>query len=62
MNTIVETQDDIDVMEMQDELTPEQKSYWKSVIERDMQERDKPKTYLTLDEFEQKMTAAAIKL
>lgn len=62
MNTFVETMDDTDVMEMQGDLTPEQCAYWKSVIERDMRDRDKAKNYLTLDEFEQKLTAAAIKL
>ena len=54
--------DDTDVMETQGDLTPEQKAYWQSVIERDMRDRDKPKNYLTLDEFEKKLTAAAIKL
>ena len=49
-------------MEMQGNLTPEQRSYWDSVIERDMCNGDKTKSYLTLDEFEQKLTAAAIKL
>ena len=62
MNTFVETMDDTDVIEMQGDLIPEQRSYWKSVIERDMRDRDKAKNYLTLDEFEQKLTAAAIKL
>ena len=54
--------DDTDVMEMQGDLTPEQRAYWESVTERDMRNRDKDKNYLTLDEFEQKLTAAAIKL
>lgn len=62
INTFVDTKDDTDVMEMQDDLTPEQRAYWESVIERDMRDRDKTKNYLTLDEFEQKLTAAAIKL
>ena len=62
MNTFVETMDDTDVMEMQGDLTPEQRAYWESVTERDMRNRDKDKNYLTLDEFEQKLTAAAIKL
>lgn len=61
-NTFVDTLDDIDVMEMQDELSPEQRAYWESVIERDVRDRDENKNYLTLDEFEQKLTAAAIKL
>lgn len=61
-NTFVDTLDDIDVMEMQDELSPEQRAYWESVIERDVRDRNENKNYLTLDEFEQKLTAAAIKL
>ena len=62
MNTFVDTLDDTDVMEMQGDLTSEQRAYWESVIERDMRDRNKTKNYLTLDEFEQKLTAAAIKL
>jgi len=62
MNTFVDIMDDADVVEMQGNLTPEQRSYWDSVIERDMRVGDKTKSYLTLDEFEQKLTAAAIKL
>jgi len=62
MNTFVDIMDDADVLEMQGNLTPEQRSYWDSVIERDMRDGDKTKSYLTLDEFEQKLTAAAIKL
>lgn len=61
-NTFVDTMDDTDVMEMQDKLSPEQRAYWESVIERDVRDRDEKKNYLTLDEFEQKLTAAAIKL
>ena len=61
-NTFVDTLDGTDVMEMQGDLTPEQRAYWESVTERDMRNRDKDKNYLTLDEFEQKLTAAAIKL
>ena len=62
MNTFVDIMDDADVLEMQGNLTPEQRSYWDSVIERDMRDGNKTKSYLTLDEFEQKLTAAAIKL
>ena len=47
---------------MQGDLTSEQRAYWESVIERDVRDRNKTKNYLTLDEFEQKLTAAAIKL
>lgn len=62
MNTFVDTIDDTDVMEMQGNLALEQRAYWESVIERDLRDRDKTKNYLTLDEFEQKLAAAAIKL
>jgi len=62
MNTFVDTLDDTDVMEMQGDLTSGQRAYWESVIERDVRDRNKTKNYLTLDEFEQKLTAAAIKL
>jgi hypothetical protein len=47
---------------MKGDLTPEQRAYWESVIERDIRDKNKAKNYLTLDEFEQKLTVAAIKL
>ena len=53
MNTFVEPLDDTDVMEMQDELTPEERAYWEASIERDMRNRAEgrmPK-YLSSDEF-----------
>ena len=62
MNTFVDTTEDTDVLEMKGDLTPEQLAYWESVIERDIRDKNKAKNYLTLDEFEQKLTAAAIKL
>ena len=62
MNESVNTVDAMGVIEESDSLAPKQRAYWQSVIEHDMCDNDKPKDYLTLDEFEQKLTAAAIKL
>ena len=36
MNTLVDTLDDTDVMEMQDDLTPEEKADWLRSIEHDL--------------------------
>lgn len=38
-NTIVDTLDDTDVIEMQDDLTPKERAYWEASIERDMRNR-----------------------
>ena len=62
MNGSVNTLDVMGAIEEPNSLAPKQRAYWQSVIERDRCDKDKAKNYLTLDEFEQKLTAAAIKL
>lgn len=59
-NTIVDTLDDTDVMEMQDDLTPEERAYWEASIKRDMRNRAegiKPK-YISGDELWNKFEEA----
>lgn len=60
MNTIADTLEDTDVMELQDELTPEQRTRWEEIIERDLREiaEGKPQKYITGDEFWGKLTEA----
>ena len=64
MTTFIDTFEEIDVAALQDDLTPEQRAYWEASIERDMRNiaEEKPKKYLTLDEFEKKMMDALHKL
>lgn len=52
-NTFVDTLDDSDVMEMQDEMTPEQRMRWEASIECDLREiaEGKPQKYISGDEF-----------
>ena len=52
-NTFVDTLDDTDVMEMQDELTPEQRVRWDASIKRDLRgiAEGKPQKYISGDEF-----------
>ena len=52
-NILVDTLEDADVMEMQDDLTPEQRARWEDIIERDLREiaEGKPQKYITGDEF-----------
>lgn len=59
-NTFVDTLDDAEVMEMQDELTPEERAYWEASIERDMREiaEGKPQKYITLEQFGEELRAA----
>lgn len=60
MNTFVDPLDDTDVMEMQDDLTPEQRMRWEASIERDMREiaEGKPQKYITLEQFGEDLRAA----
>lgn len=60
MNTLVEPLDDTDVMEMQDELSPEQRMRWDASIERDMRDiaGEKTQKYITLEQFGEELRAA----
>ena len=63
MNTFVDTLEDTDVMERQDDLTPEERAYWEASIERDMRNRAegrKPK-YISSDEFWSKLEEAVMR-
>ena len=64
IHTFVDTLDDTDVMETQDDLSPEQRAYWAKSIEEDLAEiaSGKPQRYITIDEFEKKMIAAVHKI
>ena len=55
MNTVVDTLDDTDVMEMQDELTPEERAYWEASIERDMRNPNRGKVHRPIEELWQKL-------
>ena len=63
MNTFVDTLDDTDVMEMQDDLSPEQCTRWEDLIERDLRDiaEGKPQKYITGDEFWGKLTDAVMR-
>lgn len=54
-NTFVDTLDGTDVMEMQDELTPEERAYWESSIERDMRNPNRGKVHRPIEELWQKL-------
>jgi len=59
MTTFVETLDEVIATEAQDELTPEDRAYWKASIERDMHDiaEGKAKKYITLEQFGQELMA-----
>ena len=59
-NTFVDTLDDTDVMEMQDDLTPEQRMLWEVSIERDLREIEegKPQKYITLEQFGEELRSS----
>ena len=61
-NILVDTLEDADVMEMQNDLTPEQRARWEDIIERDLREiaEGKPQKYITGDEFWGKLTEAVM--
>ena len=58
MDPVFDTIEEIDLATMQDELTPEQRTYWQESIERDMRTIDQPKKYITLEQFGQELMAA----
>ena len=57
MEAVIDTIEAIDLATMQDELTPEQRTYWKESIERDMRNMDQPKKYISLEQFGQELMA-----
>lgn len=64
MNTATDAKEKIDFEAIEDDLTPEQRAYWKASIERDLRDiaEGKPNKYLTLDEFEEKLIEAVRKI
>ena len=64
MTTFIDTLEETDIAALQDDLTPEERARWETIIEQDMRdiEEGKPKNYLTLDEFEKKLIDAVHKL
>lgn len=62
-NILVDTLEDADVMEMQDDLTPEQRARWEDIIERYLREiaEGKPQKYITGDEFWGELTEAVMR-
>ena len=62
-STYIDTLDDTDVMEMQDELTPEQRVHWETSIESDLREiaEGKPQKYISGDEFWSELREAVMR-
>ena len=64
MNTTIETEEKTDFEAVEDDLTPEQRAYWEASIERDLRDiaEGKPRKYISLDEFEEKLIEAVRKI
>lgn len=62
-STYIDTLGDTDVMEMQDELTPEQRVHWETSIESDLREiaEGKPQKYISGDEFWSELREAVMR-
>lgn len=58
MEPVIDTIEEIDLATLQDDLTPEQRTYWLDSIERDMRNMNLPKKYITLEQFGQELMAA----
>ena len=54
---------EMNLVEVEDDLTPEQRAYWEASIERDMREiaEGKPRKYISGDEFWGKLTNAVLR-
>ena len=53
----------MNLIEIEDDLTPEQRAYWEASIERDLREiaEGKPRKYISGDEFWGKLTNAVLR-
>jgi len=51
---------EMNVVEIEDDLTPEQRAYWEASIERDMREiaEGKPRKYISLEQFGEELRAS----
>ena len=58
MEPMIDTIEEIDLVNNQDDLTPEQRAYWLESIERDMRNMDQPKKFVSLEQFGQELMAA----
>ena len=54
---------EMNLVEIEDDLTPEQRAYWEASIERDLREiaEGKPRKYISGDEFWGKLTNAVLR-
>ena len=51
---------EMNVVEVEDDLTPEQRAYWEASIERDLREiaEGKPQEYISLEQFGEELRAS----
>ena len=51
---------EMNVTEIEDDLTPEQRAYWEASIERDLREiaEGKPQEYISLEQFGEELRAS----
>ena len=54
---------EMNLVEIEDDLTPEERAYWEASIERDLREiaEGKPRKYISGDEFWGKLTNAVLR-
>jgi hypothetical protein len=50
----------MNLVEVEDDLTPEQRAYWEASIERDLREiaEGKPQEYISLEQFGEELRAS----
>ena len=50
----------MNLIEIEDDLTPEQRAYWEASIERDLREiaEGKPQEYISLEQFGEELRAS----
>ncbi|MBR5664930.1 MAG: hypothetical protein IKX13_04195 [Bacteroidales bacterium] len=51
---------EMNLVEVEDDLTPEQRAYWEASIERDLREiaEGKPQEYISLEQFGEELRAS----
>ena len=51
---------EMNLVEVEDDLTPEQRAYWEASVERDLREiaEGKPQKYISLEQFGEELRAS----
>lgn len=60
MNTLIDKEEDLDILDVKNDLSTEEHAYWDAAIEEDLRDiaKEHEHAYMSLDEFEKELTTA----